>query len=348
MHKEAKDALDKIIKKTRIHFYKPTQIAEILYYHRLGKENFDINELESYRNLSKRWRDSISMRLVGRVSTSSQKYQDNLFENNAMPPHLLSYLAEENNQDGIIENYIYHRFRQRLGDVIDAYTYLRDSSTDTFSLKDFLNYFERKSGLKRSVDKAFEIVVYALFSTLVQELKAEVTLSLNNPDKNILIDFEKFVQHVLGLDSKTTSLTAPANIYRGGVTNAADRGLDILTNFGPAIQVKHLQLNEKLAEGISESAMLDDIVIVCKTADATIIQSLLNQIGFGIRGVITQDDLEDWYSLCQIKYAELMGNKLLENLAFEFIREFPMLNQVDDFLQERNYKTENLTGDYKI
>ena len=123
------------------------------------------------------------MRLVGRVSTSSQKYQDNLFDANAMPPHLLENLAEKNEQSsGLVENYIYHRFKQRLQDVIDAYTYLKGSSTGSFSLKDFLNYFERKSGLKRSVDKAFEIIVYALFSTLVQELKAEVTLSLNNPD----------------------------------------------------------------------------------------------------------------------------------------------------------------------
>ncbi len=349
MSKEAKTALDKIIKKTRIHFYKPTQIAEILYYHRFKKDEFDITELESYRNISKRWRDNISMRLVGRVSTSSQKYQDNLFEENAMPPHLLSELARENNlHNGIVENYIYHRFRQRLADVIEAYTYLQDSSTDSFSLKNFLDFFERKSGLKRSVDKAFEIVVYALFSTLVQELKAEVTLSLNNPDKNILADFEKFIQHVLGLNAENTSLTSPVNIYRGGVTNAADRGLDILTNFGPAIQVKHLRLTEKLAEDISESALLDDIVIVCKTAEATLIQSLLNQIGFGIRGIITQEDLENWYSLCQVKYTKTMGNKLLKNLGIEFVREFPMLKEIDNFLKERNYKTKNLTGDYRI
>ena len=349
MSRKAKNALDKIIKKTRIHFYKPTQIAEILYYHRLEKADFNINELENYRNASKHWRDSISMRLVGRVSTSSQKYQDNLFESNAMPPLLLNRLAKENKKhNGIVENYIYHRFRERLGDVIDAYAYLQNSSTRSFSLNKFLDFFEKQSGLKRSVDKAFEIVVYALFSTLVQELKAEVTLSLNNPDKDILADFEKFVQHVLGLNAKTVSLTAPANIYRGGVTNAADRGLDILTNFGPAIQVKHLQLNEKLAEGISESAMLDDIVIVCKTAEATLIQSLLNQIGVGIRGIITQDDLEIWYSLCQTKYAQIMGQKLLENLALEFTREFPMLKEIDNFLQERNYMAEDLTGDYKI
>ena len=347
MSDAAKEALDKIIKKTRIHFYKPTQIAETLHYHRLGKLDFDITNLESYRNASKAWRDNISSRLVGRVSTSSQKYQDNLFDDNAMPPHLLKILAKTNEQNaGLVENYIYHRFKQRLQDVIDAYTYLKDSSTDTFSLKEFLNYFERKSGLKRSVDKAFEIVVYALFSTLVQELKAEVTLSLNNPDKNILIDFEKFVEHVLGLNAKTISLTAPANIYRGGVTNAADRGLDLLTNFGPAIQVKHLQLNEKLAEDISESTMLDDIIIVCKTADAAIIQSLLSQIGFGIRGIITQDDLEDWYSLCQTKYTKRMGEKLLKNLALEFVQEFPVLDLIDNFLKERNYKAEDLTGEY--
>lgn len=85
---KSKEALDKIIAKSRVHLYKPIQIAEILHRHRT-KRDFDISEVESYRNLSKRWRDDVSKLLVGRVSTSSQKFQDNLFEGNAMPPLLL-------------------------------------------------------------------------------------------------------------------------------------------------------------------------------------------------------------------------------------------------------------------
>lgn len=49
---EAKASLDKIIAKSRIHLYKPIQIAEILYRDRVHKD-IDISDLESYRNPSK-------------------------------------------------------------------------------------------------------------------------------------------------------------------------------------------------------------------------------------------------------------------------------------------------------
>ena len=82
---EAKERLDHIIAISRVHLYKPIQIAEILNRHRTGNPSFDLTNLDQYRNRSKEWRDLISMRLVGNVSTSSQKYQDNLFEDNAIP-----------------------------------------------------------------------------------------------------------------------------------------------------------------------------------------------------------------------------------------------------------------------
>lgn len=105
MHTEekAKQALDTIIKKSRVHLYKPIQIAEILYRHR-SEDDWDLEDLESYRNVSKKWRDVVSLRLVGRKSTSSQKYQDNVFETNAMPPKLLSCLGAINKRsEGIVE-----------------------------------------------------------------------------------------------------------------------------------------------------------------------------------------------------------------------------------------------------
>ncbi len=347
MLQEAKNALDKIIRKGRIHFYKPIQIAEILYHSRLELDNFDVSNIGTYRNPSKRWRDEVTQKLVGRVSTSSQKYQDNLFDDNAVPPHLLELLIQVNNaQEGMVENYIYHRFKERQQDVLDAYAYLIDSTTDTFVLAEFLNYFEHRAGLKRSVDKAFEIVVYALFSTIVHELQAQITLTLNQPDPAVIADFNKFIEYVLGLQNGETSTTLPATMYRGGVTNAADRGLDIVTNFGPSIQVKHLRLNETVAEDISESIALDDIVIVCKTADAKIIHSILNQMGIGIRGIITQDNLEEWYDLCHTKYASQMGENLLESLILEFTHEFPLLDQLQSFLDERGYAADDLHGQF--
>ncbi|MCK6625739.1 MAG: HaeII family restriction endonuclease [Anaerolineae bacterium] len=345
----AKNALDRIIRKGRAHLYKPIHIAEVLYYSRNGVARVNVSQLDTYRTISKRWRDDVSRRLVGRRSTSTAKYQDDIFNDSAMPPQLLAILDEENKrQDGVVEVYIYHKIRQRLQDVADAYNYLEQSTVDTFSLKAFLDYFEKRPGLKRSVDKAYEIVVYALFSTLVDELKATVSLTLDNPDPGVLEDFSLFAEYVLGVNQSKTVIVKPARIYRGGVANAADRGLDMWANFGPAVQVKHLRLDAELADEIAEEVATDDIVIVCKTAEATLIQSLLNQIGKPIRGIITQDNLLDWYALCLTKYQSRMGDKILRHLRNEFTQEFPSLEGMPSFLNERGYTVTKLTDDWQL
>ncbi|SUA25246.1 NgoI restriction endonuclease [Neisseria gonorrhoeae] len=55
------------------------------------------------------------------------------------------------------------------------------------------------------------------------------------------------------------------------------------SNFGLAIQVKHLSLDEELAEDIVSSISADRIVIVCKKAEQSVIVSLLTQIGWKSR-----------------------------------------------------------------
>jgi hypothetical protein len=71
---EAKDKLDLLISKQRVHMYKPIQVAEILYHTRQGELTLDQikNQLEAYRNPSKRWRDSVTRLLLDQISTSSQ------------------------------------------------------------------------------------------------------------------------------------------------------------------------------------------------------------------------------------------------------------------------------------
>lgn len=110
---KAKESLDKIINKARVHFYKPFQVAEILRQHRLGYID-DLLDLESYKNPSKKWRNDVSMRLVGRCSTSSARYQDDLFNQFATPPEVLSELGKVN-ENGLVEAYIYYRFKEKLG-----------------------------------------------------------------------------------------------------------------------------------------------------------------------------------------------------------------------------------------
>ena len=74
----------------------------------------DLLNLETYRTQSKRWRDVFCMQFLGRVSTSSAKFQDNLFEENAIPPNVLSILGKENRKNnGVVEAYIYKSFEDK-------------------------------------------------------------------------------------------------------------------------------------------------------------------------------------------------------------------------------------------
>lgn len=347
----SKEALDKIINKSRVHLYKPIQIAEILYQYRKGAK-IDLNDLESYRNTSKKWRDGITRRLVGRVSISSQKFQDNLFEANAMPPALLKELGEYNKKnDGIVEDYIYHKLKERLSMVHKALEYIKTKGINSFDLGTFLSLFVSEPGLKRSVDKVYEIVVYALFSTIVRALNVEVSLEIKNKNKEILEDFSGFINLVLRLSKGRTSVSVPARLFRVGVTNAADRGLDMWTNFGPAIQVKHISLSEELAEDVTDSISADNIILVCKDGEQELIKKIITQLPSGqkIQGIITFGDLRRWYGQClSAKYKEALGKQLLADLEREFDNEFPVSTELGPFLKERGYNELKLKGDWSL
>lgn len=341
----SKVALDKVIKKSRVHFYKPIQIAEILYRDRTNNR-IDLLDLESYRNSSKKWRDQITQKLIGRISTSSQKYQDNIFEDNAMPPKLLKELADFNRENnGVVEAYIYKSLQQKLNIVYEVENYIKQSTPDTFNLKELLKFFISNPGLKRSIDKMYEIVVYALFSTIVRALQTEVVMEIGNKDEEVLRDFQKFIKMVLGLDVDMQKVSKPASLFRVGVTNAADRGLDMLSNFGPVIQVKHLTLTPELAEDITTGIAADSIIIVCIDAEKEAINTLLTQIGIEnrIQGIITLNDLNEWYGLClSEKYHSTLGQTLLSDLHREFELEFPSSQAIEPFFQERDYQKINL------
>lgn len=346
----SKQALDLVIRKSRVHLYKPIQIAEILYHHRTDP-GWDLYDLESYRNISKRWRDDVSLLLVGRRSTSSQKYQDNIFEANAMPPALLVELGTMNKKGkGFIEAYVYKALEARLASVREVENYIKISTANAFSIRELVALFQTTPGLRRSIDKMYEILVYALFSSIVRALKVQITLEIGNRDAEILKDFERFIKMVLGVDSKQTKLVFPAALYRVGVTNAADRGLDMWTNFGPAVQVKHLTLTAELMEDIADNIAADKIVIACVDTEKNAIESLLKQVGWGerIQGIITITDLDEWYKLClSKKYRGNLGVNLLKDVQREFGSEFPSSKEIKPFIASRKYNEIVLPSDWQ-
>lgn len=347
---QSKQALDKIIKKSRVHFYKPIQIAEVLFHHR--KENLNLADVELYRNSSKKWRDQITQNLIGRISTSSQKYQDNVFESNAMPPSLLAELGKFNKKNnGLVEAYIYKSLEYRLNMVYKVEKYIKQSTPSAFQLKELLEFFIATPGLRRSIDKMYEITVYALFSTIVRALQAQVTIELGNEDEGVLRDFENFIKIVLGLEIGMQKASKPASLFRVGVTNAADRGLDMLSNFGPVVQVKHLTLTPNLAEDITSGIAADSIIIVCVDTEKEGIKTLLAQIGLDsrIQGIITLNDLDNWYKLClNNKHRSTLGKTLLADLNREFELEFPSSKTIKPFIEEREYNKVVLPSDWNI
>ncbi|GHU51020.1 hypothetical protein AGMMS49975_03270 [Clostridia bacterium] len=139
---QAKAALDKIIKKSRVHLYKPIQIAEILYRHRISQGTVDLLNLDDYRNASKKWRDKISRVLLGRTCTSSARFQDDLFNDNAIPPQVLNVLGQENvRTSGAVEAYIYGHFTNRHTQLSEALNYCLNAAKENFEVAAFINSF---------------------------------------------------------------------------------------------------------------------------------------------------------------------------------------------------------------
>lgn len=339
---EVKTALDSLIKKSRVHLYKPIQVAEILYRDRVV-EDIDLENLATYRNASKKWRNIITEKFVGSRSSSSARYQDDVFNENAIPPRLLAILGAENRlKNGAIEAYIYKRFIDRFSQMSLGLQYCLEHDRTNFKVTDYINLFWHNAGLKRSIDKIYEIIVYSLFSVLVEALEVMVEISINDKKIGILEEFEDFTKMVVGLSRQEKMLNLPAKIYRVGVTNAADRGLDMYANFGLAIQIKHLSLTSELAGNIVDSITADRIVIVCKASEQAIIVSLLNQIGWKsrIQSIITEKELENWYERAlRGRYADEIGDKIMLTLKEQIVAEFPASSNKEfmSFYEGRGY-----------
>ena len=337
---DAKNRLDSLIKKARVDMYKPIQIAEVLRQSRL-KGEINVGVLDSFRNPSLRWRDEITKRLLGKISTSSARYQHDVWNETAMPLHLLKILDKENKRTkGDVERYIYLRFNERQETVASMISFIEKASPKSFRLDELLEKFIKQAGIKRSVDKAYEIVAYSLFETVVSALQATIKVSVPSSSKNLLSEFSDLARVLLGVDADKPSWETAAHIYRVGVTNAADRGLDMWANFGPAIQVKHLTLDGSLAQSIIDQVESDHIVIVCRDADAKVIEVVAKQINWGrrVRGIVRESELVAWYARClRGENSAILAKPLLKRLSEGFKAEFPQAGAMVEFLQDRGY-----------
>ncbi len=346
-----KDYLDNLIKAGRLLLYKPIQVAEILYRDRISDEiNFD--NIETFRLPSRKWRDVISCMLVNATSSSSAKYQDALFTETEMPVEKLAELSAINKQTrGGVEAYIYRCFEGRFNKMVNALEYCYSHNETNFQVSELLNIFNTTKELKRSVDKIYEIIVYALFSALVDCLNVQITLKANEAKIALLKEFEDFAKQVIGLSAAKPSITIPANIHRVGATNAADGGLDMWSSFGMAVQIKHISLDENKAKEIVQSITADRIVIVCQDAERNVILSLLTQIGWKsrIQGIVTEKELIQWYEKALRGYfSDSLGKKIINTILTQIQKEFPSTDSVfTPFWNSRGYSINLIPSDWR-
>lgn len=341
-------ALDKLIAKARVHFYKPIQIAEILYRDRVFGD-VNLLELETYRNASKRWRDAVCVQLIGRVSTSSARYQDDIFSETAIPPKMLYELGRINRKTkGGVECHIYEAFGQRFNSIRQILSYCNPVAVQDFDLSVLLSLFIEEPGLRRSIDKIYEIVVYALVASILEYSGVLVHIEIPLKAKNILSEFGELSRKIIGIDREVSERTNVALIHRLGVTNASDRGLDIWSNFGVAIQVKHLSLTLEEVQSIVEGIRAEHIVIVCKRIDKEIIYSVLKQMGLEkrLQSIVTEEELVAWYKQALTTKYKPLGHMILQKLYDEIILEFPATSEhiLGQFMLDRGYQSAEPCG----
>ncbi len=258
-----------------------------------------------------------------------------------MPTELLNVLDQENRaSNGAVEKYIYLRFEERQSIVAGIIALIEQATPATFDVTQLFELFQKTQGIRRSIDKVYEIVVYSLLETVVVALKAEVSVSVPANSKGLIVEFSELAKILLGLEPDRLVNSTPAHVHRVGVTNASDRGLDMWANFGPAIQVKHLTLDPKLAQQIVDQVESDNIIIVCRDADQRAVEAVLKQIRWGkrVRGILNESQLVEWYERClRGTYTSLLATDLLKRLDEEFKQEFPQAVKLAGFIKERKY-----------
>lgn len=160
--------------------------------------------------------------------------------------------------------------------------------------------------------------------------------------KEIIEDFEDFACSVLNISLSQQIFQTSGAVHRIGATNAADRGLDIWTNFGVIVQIKHITLKESEARKICDALTADRIVIVCRNSEKRVIESILGQVGWQsrIQSIITKENLVDWYDRAlRGRFSAEIGDNLLKILIKEIYNEFPATEKENfvNFCCERGY-----------
>jgi type II restriction enzyme len=304
--------------------YKPIQIAELL---REFKRNpsLDPMNLESYRNLSKELRNRVTIQLFGKVSTSSMRFQDDLWNESAVPPSALASLSQANLNGSIVEQYIYQHVYSKNAQLIK----IRKILNDIDSLEKVENLFDSfdSPGLRTSADRLYEVFVLSVLQTNLEASKFEIAI-LGKSSEISGNATRRIIEAAQGEQSRL-------KLAKLGHTNAADAGLDIWSNFGVVISVKNYDLDADLFRSVLADTPIGTLIIVCETVNSDLIVNY-STISKGRRVVfITQHDL--MVDLKDIISDREMSNIFQKRFVSFFDSEFPLTATLENFMKERKY-----------
>jgi type II restriction enzyme len=316
--------LDKVIGLARVEMYKPIQIAETLREFRL-KKSFDPASLETYRNLSRELRNRVTLELIGKVSTSSMRYQDDVWNASALPPESLSALAKIN-RNHEIEEYIYQHVYAKSLQMIK----IRKLLDQIENVKEVASIFESfdTPGLRSSADRLFEVFALAVLQTQIE--KSDFTFTLAGNAESISGQTGKKLISIAEGQGNDLELA------KMGHTNAADAGLDIWTNFGVVISVKNYTLDIDLFQKVLTDTPVGLLVIICEST-TSLLEKELKKIALERQVVvITSQELFADAELLLINANQ--SGLFVDKLISFYDKEFPLAVTLETFMMKRNYK----------
>ena len=315
--------LKKVIDKARMEYYKPIQVAEVLYRDRMQLATIDPDNLETFRVESRSWRDEVTIRLYGKSSTSSARFQDDLWNENAVPPWALRELLESNREDASIERYVYDRIRRAWGDLSKVFK-LANQVPSSAQVEAILE--EAWSSSPNSTDRVVEVLGQCLLNAELRLMGAKMTVFVDVSESDSPVS--KAVKSI-----GTQSL----RFERLGRTNAADAGLDIWSNFGTVVSVKNRRLTKALLTEILDDTPIGDLLVLCRGSDNAA-EALANAADRSVSIVTLDSQISRADSL--FPSTELQNN-FQKELQTSLFREFPQTETFSAFLEERGYLSSN-------
>jgi hypothetical protein len=335
---DARSVVEKMHRRTRGKNFKLVRLGEVLHLERTRPDVIDVQRADTYLKLSREQRDEITRELFGSVSRSNREWDDIIVPRRNAAPVLATLTRENHRVRAQVEAFIYSLIGADIAAVGNLIDWCETVEPGRFSIADLLSRCRGDDRLRRQMPTLFELVTFAVCATVVEALRIDVALTVS-PGRSRSLKSEPAFRALFGhLLQDQAGRVRRGRLERVSVANAADGGLDIVSNFGLNVQVKHGTLDAKLAQTIARATAVEDLVVVCRSIAPTFCDC--RQTDTRVRGVVTEDDL---VRLASRTVGGELGREaepaLRQRIVAELRREFPGVapDRFDRFFKERGY-----------